>query len=57
MITPTFESNSGHFKKMNVLPEHVLDPDDAEVVGKKNSIVEIERDDLVDYKHKVQMVK
>ena len=57
VITPTFESNSGHFKKMNVLPENVMDPDDPEVVGKIITIVEKERDDLVDYRRKVQMVK
>lgn len=57
VITPTFESNSGQFKKMNVQPEHVFDPDDPDVVAKITALVEKERDDLLEYRRKVQMVK
>ena len=31
---------------MNVLPEHVFNPDDPDVVGKFTAIVDKERDDL-----------
>ena len=57
VVTPTYESNSGQFKKMNVLPEHVFNPDDPDVVSKITEIVDKERDDLVEYRRKVQMLK
>ena len=42
---------------MNVQPEHVFDPDDPDVVSKITALVEKERDDLLEYRRKVQMVK
>ena len=49
-VTPTYESNSGQFKKMGVLPEHIFNPDDPNVVSKITEIVNQERDDLVRYR-------
>lgn len=56
-ITPTYESNSGQFKKMGVRPEHVFNPDDPEVVSKITRIVDQERDDLVRYREMKQISK
>ena len=57
IISPTFESNYSQFKKLGVEPNDIFDPDDPEVVAKIQAIVDGERDDLLDYRQKLQIVK
>ena len=57
IISPTFESNYSQFKKLGVEPGDIFDPDDPEVVAKIQAIVDAERDDLLEYRQKVQMLR
>lgn len=57
LISPTFESNQGQFKTLNIDPEDVFDPDDPNVIDKIVAIGNQERDDLVEYRQKLQIFK
>ena len=57
LISPTFESNYSQFKHLNIDPTDIFDPDDVEVVEKIINIVNTERDDLVEYRQKLQILK
>jgi len=57
MISPTFESNFGQFKHLNIDPNDVFDPDDPDVIQKIIDIGNAERDDLIEYRKKKQMLK
>ena len=57
LISPTAESNYSQFKHLNIDPNDIFDPDDAEVVQKIINIVNQERDDLLDYRQKLQIFK
>ena len=57
VISPTFESNQSQFKHLNIQAEDIFDPDDPDVIKKKTNIVNQERDDLVEYRRKLQIFK
>jgi hypothetical protein len=57
IISPTFQSNYSQFKKLGVQPNDIFDPDDLEVVSKIQAIVDGERDDLLEYRQKLQILK
>ena len=57
MISPTFESNFGQFKHLNINPDDVFDPDDPDVIQKIINIGNQERDDLIEYRQKIQIFK
>tara|TARA_R100001198_G_scaffold94402_1_gene77555 strand:+ start:1131 stop:2180 length:1050 start_codon:yes stop_codon:yes gene_type:complete len=55
-ITPTFESNSGHYKQFNILPENVIYPSKTaidEVIEK----IEQDRDDFENYLVEMEIYK
>ncbi len=58
-ITPSgsFESNHAQYKRLNIQPEHVFDPDDQQVVEKITNIIDSLRDDLLEYRQKLKMLK
>jgi hypothetical protein len=58
-ITPSgsFESNHAQYKRLNIQPEHVFDPDDPQVVQKITNIIDSLRDDLLEYRQKLKMLK
>lgn len=55
IVSPTFESNYSQFKRLGVSPDDILDPDDPQVVERLLSVVEGERDDLVEYRQKMKI--
>jgi hypothetical protein len=57
IISPTFDSNFSQFKHLNIDKDDVYDPDDPQVVQKVEGIVNGERDDLVEYRQKKQILK
>ena len=57
VISPTFESNLSQFKHLNIQNDDVMDPDDLDVIQKTTNIVNQERDDLVEYRRKMQIFK
>jgi len=57
VISPTFESNQSQFKHLNIQAEDIFDPDDPDVIKKTTDIVNKERDDLVEYRRKLQIFK
>ena len=57
VISPTFESNFTQFKHLNIQAEDVFDPDDPDVIQKTTNIVNQERDDLIEYRQKKQILK
>jgi len=58
-ITPSgsFESNHAQYKRLNIQPEHVYSPDDPQVVQKITDIIDSLRDDLLEYRQKLKMIK
>lgn len=57
IISPTFESNFSQFKHLNIQPEDIFDPDDPLVVEKIVALGNAERDDLIEYRRKKQILK
>ena len=57
IISPSYDSNFNQYKHLPVQAEHVFDPDDPMVVQKVIDIVEKERDELVEYRQKLKMLK
>ena len=57
VISPTFESTQSQFKHLSINTEDVFDPDDPDVIQKTTNIVNKERDDLVEYRRKMQIFK
>jgi hypothetical protein len=57
IISPTFESNYSQFKKLGVEAHDIFDPDDLDVVAKIQAVVDGERDDVLEYRQKLQMLK
>ena len=57
MISPTFLSNESQFKHLDIQPEDVFVPDDPDVIQKTTNFVNKERDDLVEYRRKLQIFK
>ncbi len=57
LISPTADSNHSQFKHLNIHQEHIYDPEDKEVVDKIVSVVDNERDSLIEYRQKIQMLK
>jgi hypothetical protein len=57
IISPTYESNQSQFKHLNINPEDIFDPDDPEVVQKIVALGNAERDDLIEYRRKKQILK
>jgi len=55
LISPTTESNHSQFKRLNINPEDIFDPDDPEIINKVIAIGNKERDDLIEYRRKLQM--
>ena len=57
IISPTYESNYAQFKRLGVAQDDIFDPDDPAVVQKVVDIVNAERDDLLEYRQKLAMLK
>lgn len=57
IISPTFESNFSQFKHLNIQPEDIFDPDDPDVIAKIIAVGNQERDDLIEYRQKKQMMR
>ena len=57
IISPTFESNQSQFKHLNIQPEDIFDPDDPLVVEKIGALGNAERDDLIEFRRKKQILK
>ena len=57
IISPTYKSNYAQFKRLGVAQDDILDPDDKFVVEKVVDIVNAERDDLLEYRQKLAMLK
>ena len=57
LISPTAESNFSQFKHLNIEPNEIFDPDDPDVIAKVIAIGNQERDDLIEYRQKKQMLK
>ena len=57
IVSPTYDSNYAQFKRLGVAKEDIFDPDDPQVVQKIINIVNTERDELVDYRQKLKMLK
>ena len=57
IISPTYESNYAQFKRLGVAQDDIFDPDDTAVVQKVVDIVNAERDDLLEYRQKLAMLK
>ena len=57
IISPTYESNYAQFKRLGVARDDIFDPDDKQVVQKVIDIVNAERDDLLEYRQKLAMLK
>ena len=57
VISPTFLSNESQFKHLDIQPEDVFVPDDPDVIQKTTNFVNKERDDLVEYRRKLQIFK
>jgi hypothetical protein len=57
IISPTFESNQSQFKHLQIQPDDIFDPDDKEVVEKIVALGNAERDDLIEYRRKKQILK
>lgn len=55
IVSPTYQSNYGQFKHLNIKDEDKLDPDQPSVVEKIISKVEAERDDLLEYRQKLKL--
>ena len=51
VVSPTFESNYRLMEDLDINPNDVFDPDDAEVIEKIIKIVESERDEFTKYLH------
>ena len=56
LISPTAESNFSQFKHLNIEPNEIFDPDDPDVIAKVIAIGNQERDDLIEYRQKKQML-
>ena len=56
-ISPTFESNQSQFKHLNIQPDDIFDPDDPSVVEKIVALGNAERDDLIEFRRKKQILK
>jgi len=57
LISPTADSNHAQFKHLNIEKDHIFDPDDLDVVQKIIDIVNGERDNLIEYRQKIQILK
>lgn len=57
LISPTAESNYSQFKHLNIDPTEIFDPDDPDVIEKVIAIGNKERDDLIEYRQKLQIFK
>jgi len=57
LVSPTADSNYSQFKHLNIQKEHIFEPEDPDVVQKITDIVDNERDLLVDYRQKIQILK
>jgi len=57
IVSPTYESNFSQFAHLGIQDEDKLDPDDPGVVEKIIQKVESERDDLLEYRHKLKLYK
>jgi hypothetical protein len=57
IVSPTFESNYAQFKRLGVAQDDLFDPDDVNCVQKILDIVNAERDDLLEYRQKLKMLK
>lgn len=57
IVSPTYESNYAQFKRLGVDKDDIFDPDDPQVVQKILDIVNGERDDLLEYRQKLKMLK
>jgi tRNA A37 threonylcarbamoyladenosine biosynthesis protein TsaE len=57
IVSPTYDSNYAQFKRLGVAKEDIFDPDDPMVIQKIIHIVNTERDELVEYRQKLKMLK
>ena len=57
IISPTYESNYAQFRRLGVAEDDIFNPDDPHVVQKIIDIVNAERDDLLEYRQKLAMLK
>ena len=57
IISPTYESNYAQFKRLGVAKEDIFNPEDAHSIQKIVDIVNAERDDLLEYRQKLAMLK
>lgn len=55
LVSPTYESNQSQFKGLPITD--TLDPDDPDVVKKINAIVDGEKDMILEYRRKLEIVK
>ena len=57
IVSPTYESNYSQYKRLGVAKEDIFSPDQIDVVQKIVDIVNAERDDLLEYRQKMAMLK